>query len=430
MPVSFARRMHIKQAPLQMLQRLTREDGLSISGLTVGFAIALLLIFLRDPSLFTRAQFWAEDGNVFFAQAWSYGWAHSLILPYAGYMDTVQRLGADLALLVPLVRAPLVMMCWGLLIQALPVPIMLSSRCRQFATLPVRIAVALAYICYPSATEIHVVCTNAQWHLVIAEMLILFAAPPRGLAGKAFDVGVLAVASVSGPFSVLLLPLLAIYWFIRRYMWSLTQAAILATGCAAQFVALHLHPQSRLKPILSPSWKMFAQLVGGNAFLGSLLGPHAYGRMVPTAISLGMLLIGLGICSCAALTGSWEARLFSIGCFGLLAASLWKPSVAPPIPAWMVMLAQDSSRYWFAPGLALILAIFQCSAQKRFLAARITAIILIFAFCTGALRSWSIPRMPDLNFPHYVAVYDAATPGATVSIPINPQPWRMELVKR
>ena len=75
---------------------------------------------------------------VWYAQAYNLGWLHSLILPQVGYLNVVPRLGTGLALLVPLQWAPLVMAIVGLLIQALPVPILLSARCSNWASLPTR----------------------------------------------------------------------------------------------------------------------------------------------------------------------------------------------------------------------------------------------------------------------------------------------------
>jgi hypothetical protein len=96
-----------------MVQSLNAHEGLNTAWLIAGFAIDLLLIFLRDPSLFTRPQFWAEDGKVWYAQAYNQGWLHSLTQPLGGYLNTLQRLGAGAALLVPFRWAPLVMALEG-----------------------------------------------------------------------------------------------------------------------------------------------------------------------------------------------------------------------------------------------------------------------------------------------------------------------------
>ena len=63
-------------------------------------------------------------------------------VPLAGYLQVLPRLAASCALLVPLRWAPLVMNGVGLLVQALPVPILLSRRMAHWAGLPLRLLMA------------------------------------------------------------------------------------------------------------------------------------------------------------------------------------------------------------------------------------------------------------------------------------------------
>ena len=109
----------------------------------------MIALFCRSPRLLTHAQFYAEDGTIWFAQAYNGGWLHSLTLPQAGYLNTMPRLAAGLALLVPLPWAPLVMVIVGMTGQALPVPILLSPRSRNLASLPTRMLLAALYVALP-----------------------------------------------------------------------------------------------------------------------------------------------------------------------------------------------------------------------------------------------------------------------------------------
>ena len=78
--------------------------------------------------------------------------------------------------------APLIMNLAGALIQALPVTALLSRRCAPWGPLPVRMAMAALYIAIPDAPEIHVVLTNAMWHLALLQALLAFSASPAELA--------------------------------------------------------------------------------------------------------------------------------------------------------------------------------------------------------------------------------------------------------
>ena len=90
-------------------EALASRDGLSAGWQFVAFVLVVIALFCRSPRLLTHAQFYAEDGTIWFAQAYNDGWLHSLLLPQAGYLNTMPRLAAGLALLVPLTWAPLVM---------------------------------------------------------------------------------------------------------------------------------------------------------------------------------------------------------------------------------------------------------------------------------------------------------------------------------
>ena len=55
------------------------------------FTLAFIVIISRRPDAILNPQFWAEDGSVFYAQAYNKGIINSLFLPYAGYLHAVPR---------------------------------------------------------------------------------------------------------------------------------------------------------------------------------------------------------------------------------------------------------------------------------------------------------------------------------------------------
>ncbi len=98
------------------------------------FLTAFLLIFSRRPDAITNAQFFAEDGQRWFADAYHLGIAmpaHSRpgwrISPYRSPP------GRLIVLIFPFSRAPLVMNLCAILVQILPVTIFVSSR---FSAIP------------------------------------------------------------------------------------------------------------------------------------------------------------------------------------------------------------------------------------------------------------------------------------------------------
>lgn len=410
----------------------TMRSGLSGRWLLLSFAVALLAIFSRDTSLFTRAQFYAEDGKVWFAQAYNEGWLSPLAIPVGGYLNTLQRLIADLALLVPFRWAPLSMAIGGLAVQALPVPILLSDHCRNWASLKARLMFAALYVGIPDAREIHVVCTNAQWHLAVVMLFLAFAPEPKSTWVRGIDLVLLFVAAVSGPFALVLLPFVLAFWLARRQRWSLAVLSVLSAGGLLQFVELlHNHAQRNTMP-LGASFSLFIRLTGGNAFLGALLGTHRFGERLPFACSLIMFAAGIALIAYCFRFASTELRLFLVYCFAIFAAGLRSPYfIYSPRPLWAQLLVTPSQRYSFFPSLALLFAILLCALHGRG-PFRVTGLLLLLLACVGVVRDWRIPPIPFYDFPRDAAQFAAAPPGTKVVLPVFPvyPDWYMELWKK
>lgn len=419
-------------APGDLLRDLSKRDGLAIRWLIVSFVVASLAIFSRDPSLFTHTQFYAEDATAWYAQAYSLGWLHSLLLPHAGYLSTIERLTADLTLALPLRWAPLPMMIVGLLVQALPVPILLSSACRNWTTLPMRLAFAAAYVAMPNTAEVHVVITNSQWHLAFVLALLAFAASPATWFGRIACAGILLLGALSGPFALLLLPLVCVFWWFRRQRWSLVVLGLLAAGTLVQALLALRHPQQRFFQPLGASPALFARLIGGDVFVGTLLGSHGNGGRVGLAWCLIALVLGSALIVYCLRHVSLEVRFFFGYCAIMLAAGLHTPAFHPTTePLWPLLLQAAVRRYWFLPDLAVLFAVLWCAAFAQARAVRCIGLGFTILLCVGIAKDWRIPPMYDVGFHRTAAAFDAAPPGTHMTIPVFPGGiWKMDLVKR
>lgn len=419
---------------MRMGSGVTEEQSDSLNGryLLISFAVAMLAIMSRDISLFTHPQFYAEDGKIWYAQAYNQGWLRPLAITEGGYLNTLQRLIADAALLVPFRWAPFIMAIGGLAVQALPVPILLSDHCRHWASLRMRMAFAAVYVGVPDAREVHVVCTNAQWHFAIAMLLVAFAPQPKRLWVQIADLVLLFIAAVSGPFALLLLPFVMAFWLAHRQRWTLSTLAILSAGGLMQLVMLlHNHAQRNPK-FLGASVPLLIRLTGGNAFLGALLGTHRFGEKLPLVCSLVALLGGAAMIGYCLRFAPFEVRLFLLYCFAVLAAGLRSPYfIYSPRPLWAQLLDTASQRYSFFPGLALLFAILWCAfyATRH---VRIGALVLVLIASVGVVMDWKIPPIPYREFPRQAAAFAAAPPGSLVVIPVYPvnPSWKMELLKK
>ncbi len=157
------------------VERHPREFELRAWYHGVIFLLACAVIISRRPDAVLNAQFWGEDGHVFFADAYNFGWWHALFRTYAGYFHAFPRLGAALSLLTPLALAPLVLNLIAICAEVLPVSILLSSRSSAWGSLAFRSILAGAYLALPNSFEMHAFITDSQWLLALAAFLLLVA---------------------------------------------------------------------------------------------------------------------------------------------------------------------------------------------------------------------------------------------------------------
>jgi hypothetical protein len=410
-------------------QALADCDGFGTGGQLLSFALATLALFSRRPTLLTHAQFYAEDGTFWFAQAYNLGWLRSLLLPQAGYFNTMPRLAAGAALLVPLQRAPLVMAVVGLLIQALPVPILLFPRLRNWAPLPTRLLLAATYVAMPNTREILIVATNTQWHLALAALLLALASSPRTWLGRVFDIAVVLAAAFSGPFCILLAPIALLFWWLRRQPWSLLISALVSLVACIQ-IGLLLHNTLRVHSALGVRLEPLVRMVGGNIVAGALFGTYAFASKAPMILLVAAALVGVGIYLYCLRFAPLEWKLFLIYCVALFAASLSSPLVGGSKPLWDLLVDAFSARYWFFPMLAFVWSAAWCALNGRDRLFRIAGACIVLCMTFGVVHDWKYRALPDDHFVEFVLRMHDAKPGDHVVFPIAPEGWQMELVKR
>src|SRR5262245_65861053 len=142
------------------------------------FLASLLILFLRRPDVLLNAQFYAEDGTRWFAEAYHFGW-RCLSIPESGYLQTASRVVALLSLTSPFALAPLVMNLCSLIVQIIPINLFLSSRFNSIS-LKIRLVGCVLYLSLPNSFEVHANTTNMQWHLALSGLLILLGKPGNG----------------------------------------------------------------------------------------------------------------------------------------------------------------------------------------------------------------------------------------------------------
>jgi len=399
------------------------------------FLIACAVVFSRRPDALTNPQFWAEDGHIWFADAYNLGWWDALLRPEVGYYQTLPRLVASLALLLPLSRAPLLLNLAALALQALPVNILLSSRLTAFGTTRFRALMAITYLVLPNCPEICANITNAQWVLALSALLLLVASPPIDNVGLCFDLLTVLLCGLTGPFCILLLPIAIYLAFKRHGAWRwMTSFVLVACSLIQAWGLLVVNPAARTSwGVLGATPGLFIRIIAGNIFFGALLGTNELAEVSRPwffCFLLFIVIVGVAIVADAYVHSVIEMKLFILFAAMIVAASLLSPTAyaLPGVTKWQQLAAASGVRYWFFPSLAFLWSLLLC-AKSRASIGKIVPACLLLLLCFGIAFRWRRPAFQNLNFSEAAQRFEAVPEGTVAIFPENPSGWNMKLVK-
>jgi hypothetical protein len=400
------------------------------------FLLACALLVSRRPDAIPHAQFWAEDGHVWFADAYNFGGWAALFRTQDGYFQFLPRLAAALAVLVPLRMAPLVLNLIAIAIAALPANLLLSFRSSFWGGLRYRALLAFVYLALPNCWEMDAIITSSQWLMTLCAFLLLVATIPRGVAGRVFDIAILLLCGLTGPFCAFLAPVALFLAWKRRESWRSIEAGILAACCLIQACGLLIvDPAGRSHyAALGASPALFARLLAAQVYLATLIGGNGLAYYSSSRLFIFLLIVAIGgtilIVLCF-IRSTVEMRLFLAVTALLFAVSLSSPNTGSPkgVTGWELLTSGGGIRYWFFPTLAFAWSLLWCF-HSRIHSLRIISAPLILLMCLGIIRDWRHPAFLDLHFAEHAERFEAASAGTVVNIPENPAGWIVRLVKR
>jgi len=401
------------------------------------FALFSALLFIaaasRRPDAVLRAQFWAEDGTIFFADNYNLGVLHSLAQPYGGYFNTFPRIATAVALLFPLALAPLVTNLLALCVQALPAIFLLTPRFAHMASLKARGLMAALLIGVPVSYEVQACVSHSQRFLALALLLVLVAKPPTTWAWRAFDLGVVLVGGLTGPSCVFLLPLGFVIFRMRRESWMRVLLAVLAGVAAVQVVAFAMTaPEVRSTAPLGATPMLLVDLVGGRVIVDALVGPSFLPNHPAIAgwISLFGFEGALALAAYGLYRAPVELRLFLVFGVAILAAALRFPHVTATLPQWPVMdVNQNGGRYWLTPVIAFLFVYVWMMGRERPALVRLIGSLAVAAALWTDVLYWRYPAYPDNDFQKYAREFQGVPAGQQFTFPINPSGWTVTLHK-
>jgi hypothetical protein len=396
----------------------------------IAFVLGCAVVISRRPDAILKPQFWAEDGLIWYVDAYTIG-LRSLLRPDVGYLQTLPRVVALAAQPLPLLWAPAAFSIAAIAIQVLPAVILLSRRFMRLS-LSGRALMALLYLVLPNSWEVHANLTNAQCHLALLACAVTLAEPSRTLAWRVFDVVVLAFAGLTGPFCLALTPIAVAVWYWRRDRQRLVAVVTLGVGMVVQIMVLIstvLRDRSRMALGANPL--LLIRIVSRHVFWGAIEGiKHPWAQFTDERPLLSALVVltGAAVVLWAAYVGTFELRGFLAFGVTILVAALMSPQVSVSQPQWEVLSFVDGGRYWLFPMLVFVAALVRL-LEARKLPLRRAAAVTLLACGVGIIRDWRMPEYQDFDFSRYVRAFKQAPPGTTVTIPINPPGKVMTLVK-
>jgi hypothetical protein len=404
-------------------------------------AILTILLFSHDFQKVLWPTLWAEDGTFWFHDAYDYGLA-SLVQPHTGYLQSLPRVTALLARLMPISMMPAWFLLVAIVVQMAPVALMIWRGADIMPMASARCGLILFYIGMPNGEEAYLNLTDAQWHLALLLFLLVVIPSPRHLASRLLQYAILLLGGLSGPFSLFLSPIA--WWHTltstqeerRRCA---IQAGLLSVTAAIQTVFIALYAGSgRNSTSLGASVPTLVHILVNQIFLGSIFGS----RVVRYYLHLGILQYAL---ACAALLlGSWGLftawqygsslyRKFALFSILILAASLKSPVISYGMPQWVSMETPgNGGRYFFFPILMCFCAVLVLASRHGGHTKTIGKAILPF-FLIGMLVDWHYDFHAGDTYKTYQIAssqFAHANPGVTVTFPEEPIGWKMVLVKR
>jgi hypothetical protein len=411
------------------MQSEPAREGIGFGWQAAVFLAALGAVFSRLPGAFLHPQFFAEDGWVWYQQAYNLHWLRSLGIAQAGYLQTFPRLVTGVALLFPMQWAPLIMSLAGAVIQVLPVTALLSRRCAPWGPLRLRLLMAALYLATPDAPEIHIVLTNAMWHLAVLQALLAFSLPPLTWRGRVSDVLLFAIGAISGPFCLLLLPCIFAWWWIRRERWTLAVMGIALLGAAMQVLTI-LHSTRASQAPLGVTPLRLLRIMAGSIFIDSMTGTG--GPYLRISLLIVAAIGGLTIMVWGWRSAPLAGRLYISFAILVLIACLRDPLLLPgTTPRWEVLANATGIRYWFLPSLMFLWSAAWCASGGESRLVRFAGLAVLLLTLVGVYREWSYPSWPASHWRADVARFQSLKPGDHMIFQVyDPGGRPMELIKR
>jgi hypothetical protein len=416
-------------APPRLSRRSRLVAALARPPLWVTLAVCAVILAARRPTEIRNPQFWAEDGRIFYTEAFTLG-ARAFVRSYGGYLHTLHRLVAAASRWADPAWAPAIFVSAAFL---LTLYVAARTQSGRFPLAP-HVGYALAVVLVPDTFEVLLFLVNVHCVTAAGLLLVLVSRDPRRWWQHAHDAAAVLLFGLTGPYSVLFAPLFLWRAFRRRTRAS-AALAVLVIGCGlTQGTLIRLHEKGKLADEGAAAMgsgevqprKLLA--VPGMRIAGSLFAgyrvPADYPLPVETALGIGAIA-GVAFLSLRKGPARTERVWLGIAFLLVLGSALYRCRLVLPDLCHAVY----GARYFYLPQLIVLWLLVALAAEGRRWMSRSAGELLLWMLAVNLPRLRE-PGLPDMRWGDYAPFIRA---GRAVEIPTNPggvEPWVVRLPAR
>jgi len=417
------------------LAAVTNRTAVAVSSdrrtVLVIFALALL-VCVRMPEIIIKGRFWAEDGAVFFPHAWVMPPWRAIWTPYGGYLNLVANIATLAARwILPLQFAPYLTIGVGLFFQLVPPILLLTARDFWLRDVRVRLVAVLLILFIPGSEEIWLQVASSQVELTLACGVILALDACDGWVAP-FRLGVLLLASLSGPGVIAVLPLFLLRAAIDRSRSRLLQILALGVGSGTQLFgfftatpgrAYELHPTILLSTVTLRHLALpFLGTSHALAIEGALRGMIESGQRPLAAILLPILIFG-GLLAAALRAGIRRPAIWLLAAGVLIAGA----SYFGAIGGWLGLIdVLGNGRYAYAPQALFSLSVVALAATSGRKLSTLAWAVSVWLLVIGG-ADYFFPRDAIADGPAWRPQIAAWQADPNHVLQIWPSGWMMQL---
>ena len=172
--------------------------------LWITLLVCAAILVARRPGHLRNPQLWAEEGKIWFADAYTLG-PRALLRSFGGYLNSTQRVAAALAQWADPAYVPAIFVTAAFL---LTLYVAARTQSERFP-LPPHVGYALAVVLVPDTFEVLLFLNNLDRITAAGLVLVLISRDARRWWGHAHDAAATVLFGLTGPYSIVFAPLFA-----------------------------------------------------------------------------------------------------------------------------------------------------------------------------------------------------------------------------